>query len=119
VGDYADEGRRPGCRARRIAAAGGSPASVAIRDRVDGDRTRGRRLAGCENRVKRAEGERLKASTGEPNAESRKQHMSQYDEVQRLLDAVRRRWRAELALRAWTRAALGAVAAVGIALVAA
>ena len=41
------------------------------------------------------------------------------NDIQRLLDAVRRRWRAQMALRASTRAALGAVAAVGVALVAA
>ncbi len=45
--------------------------------------------------------------------------MSQYHDIQRLLDTVRRRWRAHEALRASTRAVLAAVAAVGAALVAA
>jgi hypothetical protein len=45
--------------------------------------------------------------------------MSEYHDVQRLLDAVRRRWRTKVALRAGTHAALAALVAIGIALVAA
>src|SRR5579871_1124943 len=45
--------------------------------------------------------------------------MSHYHDIERLLDTIRRRWRAQVALRAATRAALGAFAAIGVALVAA